>query len=559
MGDAITNATFAGNAAAQAGGGIYASNSALTIVNSTIADNTLGTADGGAGLTDGSVPINLYNTIVAGNTDTPGNTADDIAGTVAGLNNLVGTGGSGGLSAVGGNLVGVVDPGLAPGLANNGGPTQTIALVAGSPAIDAGSNALAVNPTTGDPIITDQRGAVRGNTGGLNAGSSVDIGSYEASSEYLVTTNADSNDLSTLRTGISWANVSTNANPANIDPTSPTYNAPNTVEFSSSETIDLSSALGTLVLSNTTTPVAIQGPSPGSVTISGGGAVGVLQVMPGVTARLGSVVITGGSAATGAGINNAGTLTIAGSTITGNSASGSGGGINNAGTLTLVGSTIVSGNAATRLRRRHQQRRHRHADPQQRHDCRRQLGRGSRAAASPTRGRSPWSPARISGNSAGTGGGIAASGTLDDSGSTITGNSASAAGGGIAVQAGGNVYLSGTTVGGQCGGIGDRGRLGRRHRQRRHADPLLLHGRPGDDRRPAASATWPPARAAASTTRRAARSRSSTRTWWTTSPGPLDGGGDRQLPAGDDRGLARSRPTWPTRAAAASAPSWAAR
>ena len=56
-----------------------------------------------------------------------------------------------------GNQVGVANPGLGP-LANNGGPTQTIALLPGSPAIDAGSNALAVDPTTGQPLTTDQRG-----------------------------------------------------------------------------------------------------------------------------------------------------------------------------------------------------------------------------------------------------------------------------------------------------------------------------------------------------------------------------------------------------------------
>ena len=42
-------------------------------------------------------------------------------------------------------------------LADNGGPTQTIALLPGSPAIDAGSNALAVD-AQGNPLTTDQRG-----------------------------------------------------------------------------------------------------------------------------------------------------------------------------------------------------------------------------------------------------------------------------------------------------------------------------------------------------------------------------------------------------------------
>ena len=43
------------------------------------------------------------------------------------------------MDGVDGNLVGVANPGLAP-LGNYGGPTQTIALLPGSPAIDAGTS-----------------------------------------------------------------------------------------------------------------------------------------------------------------------------------------------------------------------------------------------------------------------------------------------------------------------------------------------------------------------------------------------------------------------------------
>src|SRR5208283_632592 len=77
------------------------------------------------------------------------------------------------------NLIGVANPGLDPrGLRNNGGPTQTIALVTGSPAIDAGSNALAVDPTTSQALTTDQRG-----TGFPRiANGTVDIGAYEVQS-----------------------------------------------------------------------------------------------------------------------------------------------------------------------------------------------------------------------------------------------------------------------------------------------------------------------------------------------------------------------------------------
>ena len=70
--------------------------------------------------------------------------------------NLIGTGGSGGLiNGVNGNQVGVANPGL-DALADNGGPTQTIALLPGSPAIDTGSNALAVDPA---PATPDHRSA----------------------------------------------------------------------------------------------------------------------------------------------------------------------------------------------------------------------------------------------------------------------------------------------------------------------------------------------------------------------------------------------------------------
>ena len=67
---------------------------------------------------------------------------------------MIGSIAAGGLTnGSNGNLVGVA-PGLGR-LANNGGQTQTIALLPGSPAIGAGSAALA----NGYSLTTDQRGA----------------------------------------------------------------------------------------------------------------------------------------------------------------------------------------------------------------------------------------------------------------------------------------------------------------------------------------------------------------------------------------------------------------
>lgn len=76
-----------------------------------------------------------------------------------------------------GNLVGTatspIDPKLGP-LQANGGPTQTMALLLGSPAIDAGSNSKI--PTG---VTTDQRGDSR------ISGGTVDIGAYEVQKPVL--------------------------------------------------------------------------------------------------------------------------------------------------------------------------------------------------------------------------------------------------------------------------------------------------------------------------------------------------------------------------------------
>src|SRR5262249_12883464 len=129
-----------------------------------------GTSGGGLWNYNATATGKVFNTVGAGNYQgTSGTTANDIVGTLdaGSANNLIGTGGSGGLSHGGhGNQVGVRRPGLGP-LANNGGPTQTIALLPGSPALDHGGNTY-VN--AGE---TDQRGYTRIVNG------TVDIGAFE--------------------------------------------------------------------------------------------------------------------------------------------------------------------------------------------------------------------------------------------------------------------------------------------------------------------------------------------------------------------------------------------
>jgi len=354
---ALTNCTITGNDASE-GGGVLVFESqggngdisdppgVLTAVNVTIAYNNATDFGGGLVVGAGSQAV-LENTIVAQNTagsegvTTPSDIVVEGNGTVNGTYNLIGTGGSGGLSGGNGtgNLVGVANPGLGM-LADSGGPTETIALLAGSPAIDAGSNSI-----SGVTVPTiDQRGALRGPVG-LNAGPTTDIGAYEASSSYLVSTTTDSIDVGTLRAAVHWADVSTNANPANLlNP------APNTVVFDTNgvfntpQTITLNPVLGTLELKGTSVPEVIDGPGAGTVSVSGGGNVEIFQVDMDVNASILGLTITDGASGLGGGVSNAGTLAISGCVISHNTAFG-GGAINNESQLTLMNSTLVDNSA----------------------------------------------------------------------------------------------------------------------------------------------------------------------------------------------------------------------
>jgi CSLREA domain-containing protein len=176
----VSNSTISGNTAGGvpgAGGGIFVSSQnagRVYLVNSTIADNTsLGT---GGGISLGNKGVGtVANTIVAENNST-GTPQEDVAGAVVskGINLIGNTTGSSGW--IGGDLLNM-NAMLAP-LGNNGGSTFTHALLPGSPAIDGGSNMLAVDPMTMLPLTQDQRGRHRF-VGGMIP--TVDIGAYESS------------------------------------------------------------------------------------------------------------------------------------------------------------------------------------------------------------------------------------------------------------------------------------------------------------------------------------------------------------------------------------------
>ncbi|MBD2757433.1 putative Ig domain-containing protein [Spirosoma validum] len=145
----LTNCTISNNRADSNGGGIASFSGSQTLINTTITSNT-----GNIGGVKLSGDLTLINCIVAGNISIAGPQYDDIENTVnsASTNNVIGTGGTGGLTdGVNGNRVGVKAL-LAP-LGNYGGPRQTHALLPGSPAINIGT-------TVGAPA-TDDRGISR--------------------------------------------------------------------------------------------------------------------------------------------------------------------------------------------------------------------------------------------------------------------------------------------------------------------------------------------------------------------------------------------------------------
>jgi hypothetical protein len=212
---AITGSTFVGNTAVWGGGGITISwNSSVTISDTTVAGNSAGlegggiTYDenqpghlatftnvtvtgnrdntrggsltgGGLAVTSGSVlPPVLHNTLIAGNFNgATGANRDDVSGRVAGSSdyNLIGDSNhmSGISNGVNGNQVGThtnpIDARLSL-LGYHGGPTQTVPLLAGSPALNAGSPDQLGTP--------DQRGVIR--SGGAN------IGAYQASATAFI-------------------------------------------------------------------------------------------------------------------------------------------------------------------------------------------------------------------------------------------------------------------------------------------------------------------------------------------------------------------------------------
>lgn len=171
------------------GGGIFAEGGVVAITNSTLTGNTSsGNAPGGGAVMFFVLWFNLVNVTVTANQASGGGggglfvveisevgslansiVADNLGGDCF----LLRSGVASDHSLDSDNSCGLADAGSHPGvppllgpLANNGGPTDTHALLAGSPALNAGNNATC--------LATDQRGVTR------PQGPACDIGAYES-------------------------------------------------------------------------------------------------------------------------------------------------------------------------------------------------------------------------------------------------------------------------------------------------------------------------------------------------------------------------------------------
>jgi len=180
----LINSTLRGNLANLDGGAMFNNGTgSANIYNSTIVFNAAdwdadinGGQAGGIYNSNSSV-VNLFNSLVAGNSVSGAPVYDDCRGNFNSHGwNLIGAESvspSGASCTIYGSWMNLNDLNLLGPLQDNGGPTQTTALLPGNNAIDHGSSVLGCVDDANTPLVTDQRGFAR------VAGTWCDIGAYE--------------------------------------------------------------------------------------------------------------------------------------------------------------------------------------------------------------------------------------------------------------------------------------------------------------------------------------------------------------------------------------------
>jgi len=372
----IVNSLFQGNAAVEAGGAINNYFSTLGISNSTISGNQAGTFGGGinnlqsgnltavnltvtansstsagGGISNAAV-FNIVNSLIAGNAGPAG--SRDVVGAFSSMgSNLVArVNGATGFTVVGdltGTEASPLNPLLGP-LADNGGPTLTHALLAGSPAIDAGrSDGVAPFDQTGTTRVLD------GNRDGTFA---ADIGAVEFFLNpvtFVVNSTADTLDRNpgnglavdrngeiTLRSAIQEANALAGENrielPAGLFKLK---RAGAGEDFAATGDLDIRDHL------------IIAGAGAGVTIIDAADLDRVFHILSGVAFTLTGVTIRNGTALFGGALLSTGGIVtlqdvvVEGSVATGNTSNSAGGGIAaEQGQLNLINVTVTGNSAA---------------------------------------------------------------------------------------------------------------------------------------------------------------------------------------------------------------------
>ncbi len=185
-----TGNTVSGNVAGIEGGGIYNSGK-MTLVNTTVSGNAAGSLGGGIHCDDSTVDVTLISSTVANNSAADGSAISSDLGVLVTFAGTIVQGTCGGPSSFTSNGYNLESPGntcafieatdqvgvseaqlnLGP-LQDNGGLTQTHALVASSVAVDEIPELNCID-AAGDPLTVDQRGEPR------PAATQCDVGAFE--------------------------------------------------------------------------------------------------------------------------------------------------------------------------------------------------------------------------------------------------------------------------------------------------------------------------------------------------------------------------------------------
>ncbi len=383
----ISNDTFDDNSAKSSigaralGGGLFNHDGTVNVSNSTFSGNNVVQGDGSTLIAAGR---NIYNlgdgtsTAAAFINSTILGQADTAADPEADVEDFTGSGGSraeggynlirrmSGFTEVFGSVI-TADPQLGP-LHDNGGPTNTLALPATSPAIHQG---LIYGTAS-----TDQRGVPR------PFYPPADIGAYQRTSFHIVVNNAtDTTDSNTLTLRQAIALIEGTLSPSTLTQAQQKLvtgngSAPDTIVFDSSLTQNGSASITLTTVGDSSVgpsalvidvPIVIDGPSGNNgITLSGGNTMRLFDVTSTGNLTLQDLTLQDGlaqgstnpigigGAGQGGAIYNQGSLTILDDTFTNNTAQGGqgegpghgeGGAIYNSGSVSITNSTFA-GNTA---------------------------------------------------------------------------------------------------------------------------------------------------------------------------------------------------------------------